>query len=121
LDILIVNLNETPSLLRNDVLGTHHWLKVKLLGTKSNRSAIGARVLLHYGHKVQAQEVLSQSSFYSANDPRLHFGLGDEKIADIEVHWPSGLKETFHAVAVDRLIVIKEGSGMVPGGGWEYR
>ena len=76
LDVLIVNLNEPPSLLRNDVTGGGHWLKVKLAGVKSNRGAIGARVTARYGGKVQAQEVLSQSSFYSANDSRLHFGLG---------------------------------------------
>jgi hypothetical protein len=121
LDILIVNLNEPPSLLRNDVRGKRHWLKIKLMGTKSNRSAIGARVSVRYGHKVQAQEVLSQSSFYSANDPRLHFGLGDEKNANIEVRWPSGLKETFQAVGADQLIVIKEGSGIAPGVGWPHR
>ena len=71
-----MNMNEPPSLLRNDVSGGEHWLKVKLVGVKSNRSAIGARVTAHYGGKIQAQEVLSQASFYSANDLRLHFGLG---------------------------------------------
>jgi hypothetical protein len=118
LDILIVNLNEPPSLLRNDLRGGNHWLKVKLVGTKSNRSAIGARVLIRYGRKMQLQEVLSQSSFYSTNDSRLHFGLGPEKIADVEVRWPSALREKFKAVGADQLIVIKEGSGMVPGAGW---
>ena len=117
-DILIVNLNEPPSLLRNDLRGAHHWLKVKLVGTKSNRSGIGSRVLVHYGQKKQVQEVLSQSSFYSANDPRLHFGLGAEKTADIEIRWPSGLQEKFKNVAADQLIVIKEGTGIVPGKGW---
>jgi len=114
-DILIVNLNEPPSLLRNDLRGTHHWLKIKLIGTKSNRSAIGARVIVHYGGKKQAQAVLSQSSFYSSNDPRLHFGLGAEKTVDIEVHWPSGLAEKFKAVTVDQLLIIKETVGIIPG------
>jgi enediyne biosynthesis protein E4 len=118
LDILIVNLNEPPSLLRNDMRGDHHWLKVKLMGTKSNRSAIGARVVVHYGGKKQAQEVMSQSSFYSSNDPRLHFGLGAEKTADIEIRWPSGTRENLKAVAADQLIVVKEGAGIVPGAGW---
>jgi len=75
-DILIVNLNEPPSLLRNDLKGNQNWIKVKLEGVKSNRSAIGARVLVRYGGKVQAQAVLSQSSFYSSSDPRLHLDLG---------------------------------------------
>jgi enediyne biosynthesis protein E4 len=118
LDILIVNLNEPPSLLRNDLRGTHHWLKLKLVGTKSNRSAIGARVLVRYGQKVQVQEVLSQSSFYSSNDPRLHFGLGAGQKADIEIRWPSGLQEKFKGVAANQLIVIREGAGFISGLGW---
>jgi hypothetical protein len=117
-DILVVNLNEPPSLLRNDIRGNHHWLKIKLIGTKSNRSAIGARVVLRCGAKKQAQELMSQSSFYSSNDPRLHFGLGAETSADIEVRWPSGLQEKFNAVAADQLITVKEGSGIVRGAGW---
>lgn len=121
LDILIVNLNEPPSLLRNDLKGSHHWLKVKLIGTKSNRSAIGARVLAHYGKRTQAQTVLSQSSFYSANDSRLHFGLGPEILVDLEIHWPNGLQEKLKGIAADQLIAIKEGIGIVPGGGWSKR
>jgi hypothetical protein len=118
LDILIVNLNEPPSLLRNDMKGSNHWLKLKLIGTKSNRSAIGARVVVHYGKKMQVQEVLSQSSYYSVNDSRLHFGLGAEKIADISIRWPNGLRQELKAVTADRLIVVKEGTGIVPGQGW---
>jgi hypothetical protein len=121
LDILIVNLNEPPSLLRNDVRGTNHWLKVKLIGTKSNRSAIGARVTIRYGKKTQAQEILSQSSFYSVNDPRLHFGLGLEKNADIAIRWPSGLHEELKGIAADQLVTIKEGSGIIPSHGWSKR
>jgi hypothetical protein len=113
IDILVVNLNEPPSLLRNDLRGKNHWLKVKLVGTKSNFSAIGARIVVHYGGKVQAQSLSSQSSFYSANDPRLHFGLGDATNADIDIHWPSGSSEHFKAVTVDRLITIVEGKGIV--------
>ena len=55
---------------------SNHWIKVKLTGVKSNRSAIGGRVTVRYGGKTQVQEVLSQSSYLSVNDPRLHFGLG---------------------------------------------
>src|SRR5215469_3423430 len=117
-DILIINLNEPPSLLRNDLSGKSNWLKVKLEGTKSNRSAIGARVLAHYGDKVQAQAVMSQSSFFSSNDPRLHFGLGGSTLADIHVYWPSGLHETFKQIPSNRLITIKEGAGPVANRGW---
>jgi hypothetical protein len=62
---------------------------------------------------VQAQEVLSQSSFYSVNDARLHFGLGAALAADLEIRWPNGLKESVSKVAADQLIVINEGEGIV--------
>ena len=113
LDILIMNQNEPPSLLRNDAPDGNHWLKIKLIGTKSNRSAIGSRVIVRYGSKVQAQQVLSQSSYLSCNDPRLHFGLGPEKNAEIEVHWPNGLQEFYKNVSADQLITIREGSGIL--------
>lgn len=117
-DILIVNLNEPPSLLRNDLSGKQNWIKVRLQGVKSNRSAIGARVLVRYGGKVQAQTVLSQSSFYSCNDPRLHFGLGSFAIADIEIFWPNGLRERFGQLAANQLVTFKEGVGQIPSRGW---
>src|SRR5207302_9187193 len=88
LDILIVNLNEPPSLLRNDLKCSNHWLKLKLVGSRSNRSAIGARVVCSYAGKRQAQEVMAQSSYLSCNDPRLHFGLGSASSADLEIRWP---------------------------------
>jgi hypothetical protein len=117
-DILIVNLNEAPSLLRNDIRGKQNWIKVKLEGVKSNRSAIGARVLAHYGGKTQAQTVLSQSSFYSCNDPRLHFGLGNFTSASLDVYWPNGPHETFKRLPANQLITLKEGVGVVPSRGW---
>ncbi len=113
IDILVVNLNEPPSLLRNDLSGDGSWIKVKLVGTKSNRSAIGARVLCKYGGKQQAQEVMSQSSFYSTSDFRLHFGLGAAKTADLEIRWPSGLKQSFVGIAANRIITITEGSSVI--------
>jgi len=111
-DMLIVNHNEPPSLLRNDVTGRHHWIKIKLTGSKSNRSAIGARVAVRYGNKVQAQEVLSQSSYLSVNDSRLHFGLGAVNIVDIEIRWPSGQTEKLSAVPADQLVWVTEGFGI---------
>jgi enediyne biosynthesis protein E4 len=111
-DILIVNQNEPPSLLRNDVTGKNHWIKVKLKGVKSNRSAIGARVTARYGDKVQAQEVLSQSSYLSVNDSRLHFGLGEAQSVDLEIRWPLGQVEKLKAVPADHLIHVTEGSGI---------
>ncbi len=115
-DMVIINMNEPPSLLRNDVTGGGHWLKVKLLGVKSNRTALGARVTVHYGGKMQAQEVLSQASFYSVNDFRLHFGLGAAERADVEIRWPNGGKESLAKVAANQLITVREGSGIVKTG-----
>ena len=111
-DVLIVNQNERPSLLRNDVTGGHHWIKIKLIGVRSNRSAIGARITAHYDGKVQAQEVLSQSSYLSVNDSRLHFGLGPATAADIEIRWPLGQIEKLNQVAANQLIYVTEGSGI---------
>jgi hypothetical protein len=111
-DVLIVNQNEPPSLLRNDVTGGHHWIKIKLIGVKSNRSAIGARISVHYGDKVQAQEVLSQSSYLSVSDTRLHFGLGPVTAVDIEIRWPLGQIEKLKQVAANQLVYVTEGSGV---------
>jgi hypothetical protein len=111
-DVLVWNMNEPPSLLRNDVTGGGHWLKVRLVGTTSNRSAIGARVTVRYGERTQVQDVTAQSSFYSVNDPRLHFGLGAATTADLTIRWPNGATERIAKVAADRLVVIREGAGI---------
>jgi hypothetical protein len=112
-DVVVVNLNEPPSLLRNDVSSRGHWLKVLLIGTTSNRSAIGARVTAHYDKRTQAQEVMAQSSFYSANDRRLHFGLGAATSADLAIRWPNGATEQISGVPADQLIIIREGAGII--------
>jgi enediyne biosynthesis protein E4 len=113
IDVLIMNINEPPSLLRNDVSGTGHWLKVLLVGVESNRSAIGATVVVTYGERRQGQAVLAQSSYLSVNDRRLHFGLGEETTAQIQIRWPNGRDETIEGVAADQLVVVREGSGVV--------
>jgi hypothetical protein len=113
IDMLVMNQNEPPSLLRNDAPSGNNWIKIRLEGTKSNRSAIGARVLVRYDGRVQAQQVMSQTSYLSANDPRLHFGLGAEKTASIEIHWPSGGIEHFESLAVNQLVTIREGAGII--------
>jgi hypothetical protein len=112
-DILIMNMNEPPSLLRNDVSGSNHWLKVLLEGVESNRSAIGATVVAGYGDRRQAQAVLAQSSYLSVNDRRLHFGLGSEQKAEIEIRWPNGKVEKLTNVAAGQLVVVREGQGIV--------
>ena len=113
MDVLIMNINEPPSLLRNDVSGDSHWLKVQLVGVTSNRSAIGAQVVAVYGGRRQAKAVLAQSSYLSVNDRRLHFGLGAETKADLEILWPNGQREKVANVTGDRLVVVREGSGIV--------
>jgi len=97
----------------DDELGGGHWLKVLLVGVKSNRSAIGARVVARYGGRTQAQEVSAQSSFYSVNDRRLHFGLGTASSAELTVRWPNGTAERIGDVAADQLVVVREGAGIL--------
>lgn len=113
IDALVMNMNEPPSLLRNDLAGGNHCLKVRLIGAKTNRSAIGSRVTAQYLGRRQAQELSAQSSFYSANDPRLHFGLGTAVSADLTVRWTNGGTETVPTVAADQVVTIREGSGIV--------
>jgi enediyne biosynthesis protein E4 len=113
IDVLLMNMNEPPSLLRNDVTGSGHWLKVLLEGVESNRSAIGATVVVTYGERRQAQAVMAQSSYLSVSDRRLHFGLGPEKEARVEIRWPNGRVEILDKIAADRLIHVREGSGIV--------
>ncbi len=120
-DVLIMNMNEPPSLLRSDYngarRGANNWLTLKLVGTKSNRSAIGARARLKIGARQQTQEVSSQSSYYSFNDPRLHFGLGNSTRADqIEIRWPNGETEIIKDIAANQIVTIKEGTGVVKAG-----
>ena len=108
-DVLVMNMNAPPSLLRNDAPGGHHWLTVRLEGTRSNRQGIGATVLVTSGGRTQARAVLSQTSYYSVDDLRPSFGLGDATVADrIEVRWPSGGVDVVHAVAADRIVTIRE-------------
>ena len=108
-----MNLNEPPSLLRNDLSGTGHWLKVLLIGVTSNRSAIGAKVVATYGERRQVQAVVAQSSYLSVNDRRLHFGLGAATTASLEIRWPNGAVEKIAEVAAGQLVVIREGSGVI--------
>jgi enediyne biosynthesis protein E4 len=115
LDVLIMNMNEPPSLLRNDAPKTSGWIEVKLEGTRSNRAGLGATVIVTANGRQQARAALSQTSYYSHDDLRLHFGLGKSAKADlIEVRWPSGGVDTLADVAGGRVVTIKEGSGTKP-------
>ena len=119
IDMLVVNLGEPPSLFRNDVSGKNHWIKIRLEGTTSNRSAIGARVEITAGGKTQMKELQSQSSFLSANDFRLHFGLGAALATDVAIRWPSGQHQSLAGLPADKLYTIKEGTGIVANRGWK--
>ena len=122
LDLLIVNLNDRPTLLRNDGGNRNHWLTLKLIGTKSNRDAIGARATIGVGERKQVAEVQSGGSYLSNNDSRLHFGLGrDTRVGYLEVRWPSGLIEKFENVEADQFLVMTEGQGFVQGHGKRIR
>ena len=107
LDILIVNLNRPPSLLRNDMKARRNRMKFKLEGVKSNRSTISTRVLAHY-RKVQRRPY-SAGAVSSCDDSRLHFGLGTSNSADLDVSWPNGLRGRFEALPADRLFTLREG------------
>ena len=114
IDVLVLNLGDRPTLLRNDGGNAHHWLKFRTIGTKSNRDGVGARITVITGDLSQIREVHIGSSFLSGNDIRPHFGLGSYTEADrVDIRWPSGTVEHFEHVPADRLIVLKEGEGIV--------
>jgi hypothetical protein len=115
IDALILNMNDIPSLLRNDGGNAQNWLKIKLIGTKCNRTAIGARVRVVTGNHAQMNEVHSGASVMSQSDLRLHFGLGKAPLADVvEVKWPTTQKvERFTQVKANQILTIREGSGIV--------
>ena len=109
LDLLVLNLNDRPRLLRNDLGNKNHWLELRLIGTTSNRDAIGARVRLTAGGSTQLRDVRTSSGYLSQSDPRLHFGLGSSTVVDrIEVTWPSGTVQNLRKIAADRLLTITE-------------
>jgi hypothetical protein len=111
LEVVINNLGSRPSLLKN--YGTHrNWLLVRCVGVHSNRDAIGARVYVFAGTRRLSGEIQSGTSFLSQNDSRLHFGLDrDTRYDRIEVQWPGGARELFNGGNVNRIVMLKEGSG----------
>jgi len=110
LDILITNLDDRPNLLRNESDNKNHWLTLQMVGTQSNRDAIGAQITAQVGDRVLIAEVQSGAGFLSHNDSRVHFGLGDNtKVRRLEVRWPSGLVEVLENVEADQFLLIREG------------
>ena len=108
-DVLVMNMNEPPTLLRNNLRSSNGWIELALEGGRSNRSAIGAIAVVTAGATRQTRTVLSQSSYFSHDDFRLHFGLGAAHTVDrIEVTWPAGGTTVLTGVTADRVIAIKE-------------
>jgi hypothetical protein len=113
IDVVVLNVGEPPSVLLNTNRTPYHRVLFKLIGTKSNRAAIGARVTIHAAGLKQFSEVRSGASYLSQNDLRLHFGLGTaSKMESVEIRWPNGTTETLQNVAADAIYTIVEGSGI---------
>lgn len=115
LDVLVNCINDYPQLLRCDSTLKNNWIKIKAVGVKSNRSAIGVRVyctsdLAGKPHR-QMDEVRSGGSYLSQGDLRVHFGLGEAETADIEVHWPRGAVDRLPGLKPNRVVTVVEGSG----------
>lgn len=111
-DILLMNMGDRVSLLRNDLPAGSRWVRLKLRGTRSNRAAVGSIVTITAGGRSQTRAVMSQSSYVSHNDIRTHFGLGSvDSVDGIIVRWPSGETEEFPGVAVNRTWLLIEGAG----------
>ena len=115
IDVLVLNMNDPPSLLRNIGGNKNNWIKIKLIGTHCNRTAVGARVRVLNGKHAQMDEVHTGGSVMSQSDLRLHFGVGQAKNIDlIEVKWPTTWKtEKFANVEVNQILTIKEGAGII--------
>jgi hypothetical protein len=112
LSAVVNNLSELPLLLVNEAANQNHWLGLKLIGTTSNRDAIGARVTLTSAKRKWVDEVRSGSSYNSSSDLRLHFGLGSESVlTTLEVRWPNGQRELFPPPTLNQIVTLKEGSG----------
>jgi hypothetical protein len=113
-DLLITNLDASPVLLRNETPSPGHWLRIKTIGTKSNRDGYGARIEVTAEGATREAEVRAGSSFESSSDPRLHFGLGTAtKVDSILIHWPSGKVDKLGPEAADEELVVREGTGVI--------
>ena len=115
LDVLVSNNGQQPQLLLNEGGNANHWLEISLVGTRSNRDGMGARVKVISGDLISYDQRKGGRSYQSAHDGRLHFGLGSRtKVDSIEIRWPSGVVETLRNIDVDRTITIKENAGVTP-------
>ncbi|MBM3773750.1 MAG: CRTAC1 family protein [Acidobacteria bacterium] len=109
LDFLVSSNNQAAELIRNDGGNANHWLALRLVGRKSNRDAIGARITLRAGDLIQHEQVKGGASYLSSSDPRVHFGLGSHAQADrLEIAWPSGKRQVLEGLRAGRLLKIEE-------------
>jgi len=116
-DVLLLTVSEPPRLLRNDGGNRRHWLGVALVGTKSARDAIGAKVTVTAGGRDRMRARVGGASYLSASDPRVLFGLGDvERVDALEVRWPSGEVDRVADVPIDRYVTLTEGRGLTSAG-----
>ena len=114
IDVIAINMHQSPSLYRNDGGNQNHWIGFRLIGVSSNRDAIGARVEIEFAGRTQVAEVRSGSSYLSHNDMRVHFGLGDvDEVDRIRIRWPNGNVEELEGVEAGRYVMIREGEGIV--------
>jgi hypothetical protein len=112
-DIVVLNVGEPPSLLLNHNDSANHRVLFKLVGSKSNKAAIGARVMVRAGPLVQIDEVRGGASYLSQNDLRLHFGLGASgRMSEVSIRWPNGETEILRDVSADSIYTIVEGTGI---------
>jgi hypothetical protein len=110
LDVVVTTNNGPAYVLHNQGATVRHWLTLQLIGTKSNRDGIGAEVRLTSASGRQYTTVTTSSSYLSASDKRVHFGLGADKVADLEIHWPSGILQKLNHVAANQIVTITEPS-----------
>jgi len=109
----VLNVGEPPSLLLNRNDSPNHRVLFKLVGTKSNKVAIGARVTVKAGTLVQFSEVRGGASYLSQNDLRLHFGLAaNDKMSEVSIRWPNGEAEILRDVPADFIYTVVEGEGI---------
>ncbi len=112
-DAVVVNMDGTPSILRNDGGNARNWLVIKLNGTASNRMGLGSRIEASTGSLKQIAEASTAGSIFSASDSRVHFGLGSATEADLDIRWPSGKHQILKAVPANRIIEVDEDRGLV--------
>jgi hypothetical protein len=114
IDVVVENIDGSPMVLRNDDTSRNHWIEFQLVGTRSNRLALGAKVRVVAGALSNVDEVRSGGSYLSQNDLRPHFGLGSANVVDrVEIRWPSGATQTLQNLTSDHVYIVKEGEGII--------